>query len=82
MLQVQEMGCENINLVSPTHFTPQILKALDLAAKRGLHLPLVWNTGTFERLATLRLLEGVVDIYLPDTKYADSFSRSASLGCR
>jgi putative pyruvate formate lyase activating enzyme len=71
MLQVQEMGCENINLVSPTHFTPQILKALDLAAKRGLHLPLVWNTGTFERLATLRLLEGVVDIYLPDTKYAD-----------
>jgi putative pyruvate formate lyase activating enzyme len=71
MLQVQEMGCENINLVSPTHFTPQILKALDLAAKRGLRLPLVWNTGTFERLATLRLLEGVVDIYLPDTKYAD-----------
>ncbi len=72
MLQIQEMGCENINLVSPTHFTPQILDALDLAAKRGLHLPLVWNTGTFERLATLKFLEGVVDIYLPDSKYADS----------
>jgi putative pyruvate formate lyase activating enzyme len=65
------MGCENINLVSPTHYTPQILDALDLAAKRGLHLPLVWNTGTYERLETLQLLDGVVDIYLPDTKYVD-----------
>jgi putative pyruvate formate lyase activating enzyme len=72
MIQVQEMGCENINLVSPTHFTPQILAALDLAAGQGLHLPLVWNTGTFERFETLRFLDGVVDIYLPDTKYADS----------
>lgn len=71
MLQVQGMGCENINLVSPTHFTPQILTALDLAAKRGLYLPLVWNTGTYERIETLKLLDGVVDIYLPDTKYAD-----------
>jgi putative pyruvate formate lyase activating enzyme len=71
MLQVQKMGCENINLVSPTHYTPQILDALDLAAKRGLYLPLVWNTGTYERLETLQLLDGVVDIYLPDTKYAD-----------
>jgi putative pyruvate formate lyase activating enzyme len=71
MLQVQGMGCENINLVSPTHFTPQILTALDLAAERGLNLSLVWNTGTFERLSVLRFLEGVVDIYLPDTKYAD-----------
>ncbi len=65
------MGCENLNLVSPTHYTPQILDALDLAAKPGLRLPLVWNTGTFERLETLRLLDGVVDVYLPDTKYAD-----------
>ncbi len=71
MLRVQEMGCENLNLVSPTHYTPQILDALDLAAKHGLRLPLVWNTGTFERLETLGLLDGVVDIYLPDTKYAD-----------
>jgi putative pyruvate formate lyase activating enzyme len=71
MIQVQEMGCENINLVSPTHYTPQILDALDLAARQGLHLPLVWNTGTFERMETLQLLDGVVDVYLPDTKYAD-----------
>ena len=72
MLHVQEMGCENINLVSPTHATPQILDALDHAAARGLRLPLVWNTGTYERLETLRLLDGVVDVYLPDTKYADA----------
>jgi putative pyruvate formate lyase activating enzyme len=71
MAQVQGMGCENINFVSPTHYTPQILDALDLAVKQGLRLPLVWNTGTFEHPATLRLLDGVIDIYLPDTKYAD-----------
>ncbi|MBE0477235.1 MAG: radical SAM protein [Coriobacteriia bacterium] len=71
MLQVQGMGCENVNLVSPTHYMPQILDALDVAAGRGLHVPLVWNTGTYERLETLRLLDGVVDVYLPDTKYAD-----------
>ena len=72
MLRVQEMGCENVNLVSPTHVTPQILDALDRAAARGLRVPLVWNTGTYERLETLRLLDGVVDVYLPDTKYADA----------
>jgi putative pyruvate formate lyase activating enzyme len=71
MLEVQAMGCENVNLVSPTHFTPQILDALDRAAARGLRVPLVWNTGTYERLETLRLLDGVVDVYLPDAKYAD-----------
>jgi putative pyruvate formate lyase activating enzyme len=71
MLQVQAMGCENVNLVSPTHFTPQIVDALDLAAASGLHLPIVWNTGTYERVETLRMLDGVVDVYLPDTKYAD-----------
>jgi putative pyruvate formate lyase activating enzyme len=71
MLRVQAMGCENVNVVSPTHDTPQILDALDLAASHGLRVPLVWNTGTFEQLATLRLLDGVVDVYLPDTKYAD-----------
>jgi len=77
MLRVQKMGCENVNLVSPTHCTPQILDALDLAAAGGLNIPLVWNTGTYERLATLRLLEGVVDVYLPDSKYAD-----AAIACR
>ncbi len=71
MLRIQEMGCENINFVSPTHYTPQIVDALDRAAARGLHIPIVWNTGAYERLATLRMLNGIVDIYLPDTKYAD-----------
>lgn len=71
MLELQEMGCENVNLVSPTHVTPQILDAVDLAAARGLRVPLVWNSGACERLETLRLLDGVVDVYLPDSKYAD-----------
>jgi putative pyruvate formate lyase activating enzyme len=72
MLELQEMGCENVNLVSPTHIAPQILDALDLAAGRGLVVPVVWNTGTYERLETLRLLDGAVDVYLPDAKYADA----------
>lgn len=71
MLELQAMGCENINVVSPTHVTAQILDALDLAAARGLRVPLVWNSGGYERLETLRLLDGVVDVYLPDSKYAD-----------
>jgi len=72
MLGVQEMGCENVNLVSPTHFTPQIIDALDRAAARGLRVPLVWNTGTYERVETLRLLDGVVAVYLPAAMYADA----------
>lgn len=70
-LEIQNMGCENLNLVSPTHYTPQILAALDAAARQGLDLPLVWNTGGYESLGTLKLLDGVVDIYMPDIKYAD-----------
>lgn len=70
-LAMQRSGCENLNLVSPTHFAPQILAALDIAARGGLDLPLVWNTGGYESLATLDLLEGVVDVYMPDVKYAD-----------
>ncbi len=72
MLQVQEMGCHNLNLVSPTHVVPQIVAALDLAARRGLRLPLVYNTGGYDALPTLKLLEDVVDIYMPDMKYASS----------
>ncbi len=71
MLSLQEQGCENINFVTPTHFVPQILAALELAAKDGLTLPLVYNCGSYECLETLRLLDGVIDIYLPDTKYSD-----------
>ena len=69
MLSLQEMGCHNINLVSPTHVVPQILASLEIAASRGLRLPLVYNTGTYDSLDTLALLDGVIDIYMPDTKY-------------
>jgi putative pyruvate formate lyase activating enzyme len=71
MLELQRIGCLNINTVTPTHYAPHILKALDLAAARGLVLPLVYNTCGWERLDVLKALDGVVDIYLPDFKYAD-----------
>lgn len=71
MLNLQRLGCANINLVSPTHFVPQILGALRLALSQGLKLPLVYNTGGYELPETLALLDGVVDIYMPDIKYAD-----------
>lgn len=72
MLELQKRGCHNINLVTPTHFVPQILAALPKAIAGGLTLPLVYNSSGFESIETLRLLEGVVDIYLPDAKYASS----------
>ena len=72
MLELQERGCHNINLVTPTHFVPQILAAVNLAAGMGLHLPLVYNTSGYETVATLHWLEGVVDVWLPDAKYADN----------
>jgi putative pyruvate formate lyase activating enzyme len=71
MLSLQDRGCHNINLVTPTHFVPQILAALEGAVERGLRIPLVYNTSGYERVSTLELLDGVVDIYLPDAKYAD-----------
>jgi putative pyruvate formate lyase activating enzyme len=71
MLGLQETGCENVNLVSPTHVVPQILEALAIAAEAGLRLPLVYNTGGYDALPTLQLLDGVVDIYMPDIKWAD-----------
>jgi putative pyruvate formate lyase activating enzyme len=71
MLAVQELGCHNLNLVTPTHVTAQILEALCLAAEEGLRLPIVYNCGGYESLETLALLEGVVDIYMPDLKYMD-----------
>lgn len=72
MLELQEQGCHNINLVSPSHVVPQILVALTIAAQAGLTIPLVYNTGGYDSLETLRLLDGVVDIYMPDMKYADA----------
>jgi putative pyruvate formate lyase activating enzyme len=72
MLLLQGIGCHNINLVTPTHYSAPILKALDVAAERGLRLPIVYNTSGWERLEILELLDGVIDIYLPDFKYWDS----------
>jgi putative pyruvate formate lyase activating enzyme len=71
MLSLQARGCHNINLVSPTHVVPFILDALELAAGMGLNLPLVYNTGGYDSLETLELLDGIVDIYMPDMKYSD-----------
>jgi putative pyruvate formate lyase activating enzyme len=71
MLSLQSQGCHNINFVSPSHVVPQILAGLLIAAQAGLRLPLVYNTGGYDSLKTLALLDGVVDIYMPDAKYAD-----------
>ena len=70
MLLLQEAGCHNINVVTPTHYSPHIVLALDTAAAKGLRLPLVYNTCGWERLEILKKLDGIVDIYLPDFKYA------------
>jgi putative pyruvate formate lyase activating enzyme len=72
MVALQNRGCGNINLVTPTHQVPQILAALPLAIERGLMVPLVYNCGGYEAVETLRLLDGVVDIYMPDLKYGDA----------
>ncbi len=72
MLHLQDAGCHNINLVSPSHVVPQILAGVLIAAHAGLHLPLVYNSGGYDSLKTLALLDGVVDIYMPDMKYADA----------
>lgn len=72
MLDLQRLGCHNINFVTPTHQVPQILRALPAAVEGGLRLPLVYNCGGYESLETLRLLDGIFDIYMPDFKYADA----------
>lgn len=71
MLELQGLGCHNINFVTPTHYVPQILKALALAAAGGLSVPLVYNTGGYDAVETLRLLDGIFDIYMPDLKFMD-----------
>ena len=72
MLDLQERGAANINLVTGTHFLPQILEALPLAVEGGLHIPLVYNCGGYESLEALDLLDGIIDIYLPDAKYGEA----------
>jgi putative pyruvate formate lyase activating enzyme len=71
MLELQEKGCHNIGLVSPTHYAPQAARAVMLAAQRGLVLPIVYNTNAYDSVEVLKLLDGIVDVYLPDFKYAD-----------
>lgn len=71
MLELQARGCHNINFVSPSHVVPQIMAAVLIAAQAGLKIPLVYNTGGYDSLAMLKLLDGIVDIYMPDMKYAD-----------
>ena len=71
MLELQERGCHEIGFVSPTHFVPQIVAAVACAADEGLSLPLIYNTNAYDAVEVLRLLDGVIDIYLPDLKYAD-----------
>jgi putative pyruvate formate lyase activating enzyme len=72
MVELQAQGCHNINFVSPSHVVPQIMAAVLIAAEAGLCLPLVYNTGGYDSMAMLKLLDGVVDIYMPDMKYADA----------
>ena len=72
MLELQERGCHNIGFVSPTHFAPQMARGILLAAQQGLKLPIVYNTNAYDSVDVLRLLDGIVDVYLPDLKYADS----------
>ena len=80
MLKLQSLSCHNINLVTPTHVLPQILKGLELAIKQGLKIPLVYNSSGYELTETIKLLDGIVDIYLPDMRYADkAVSKELSL---
>jgi len=72
MLELQARGCHNINFVSPTHFAPQMARSILIAAERGLQLPIVYNTNAYDSVEVLRLLNGIVGVYLPDLKYADS----------
>ena len=70
-LDLQSQGANNINLVTPTHFVPQIISALDMAKRRGLTIPIVYNTSGYENIETLKMLDGYIDIYMPDMKYYD-----------
>lgn len=72
MLELQQEGCVNINLVTPTHYVPQVVEAVEAACVAGLRIPLVYNSSGYEKLDTLRLLDGIIDIYLPDIKYANA----------
>ena len=72
MVALQQRGCHNINFVTPTHYVPQIISALPYAIDRGLRIPLVYNCGGYESLEVIKLLDGIIDIYMPDAKWSDS----------
>jgi putative pyruvate formate lyase activating enzyme len=74
MLDLQDRGCHNINFVTPTHFSPQIVKSIKIASEKGLRLPIVWNCGGYENVEVIKLLNGIVDIYMPDIKYGNNES--------
>jgi len=82
MLELQELGCHNINFVTPEHVVPQVLEALPLAVERGLRLPLVYNTSAYDALDGIELLDGIVDIYMPDLKLWESDHCYRYLGVR
>ncbi len=83
MLYLQKIGCHNINFVTPTHQVPQILAALEIAIPKGLKVPLVYNTGGYDSIQELKLMEGIIDIYMPDFKYWDpEVSRRYSSGAK
>ena len=78
-LELQHQGAQNIDLVNPTHFVPQIISAIKYARERGLSVPIVYNSGGYERVETLKTLDGLVDVYLPDVKYfSDGLARTLS----
>jgi putative pyruvate formate lyase activating enzyme len=80
MLALQKRGCHNINLVSPSHVVAQIVSAIFIAAQHGLHIPLVYNTGGYDSLEALQLLDGIIDIYMPDMKYGSSTEMHRQVG--
>ncbi len=71
MTELHKRGCHNINFVTPTHFVPQLVASLKIAIEKGLNIPLVYNCGGYENLDTIKLLDGIIDIYMPDMKYSD-----------
>ncbi|MCP4726000.1 MAG: radical SAM protein, partial [bacterium] len=72
MLSLQDLGCHNINFVTPTHYVPQIVRSVTIAAERELKVPLVYNTSGYDSAETLKLLDGIIDIYMPDAKFAEN----------
>lgn len=82
MLELQNRGCHNINFVTPSHVIPQVAGALTIAAERGLNIPLVYNSGGYDSVESLKLLEGIIDIYMPDFKFSDPDIAEATCDAR